>query len=274
MPAPTAAILLLPGMSLNASIFPDLDVPALALELNTFTPDRPGMAPYLEKVDSVLRTPVWTRASRRIVVGHSFGGMLALAWLLARSAAACDVHGLVLIATTAGPMFGDVRLRVLAAAGREWRVGVRPFLALWNSALVTVGMHRLVNRGSLGTRRVDFRELRGRGDIAVGLAGWHATAWGARRGFRAAMDGFDVRDRLRELTLPAIVLHGSRDCYFREETARRLASGLPRGELRIVPGAGHVLPLTHGDAVVAATRDLLAAPDQSAPAAPAVFSSS
>jgi pimeloyl-ACP methyl ester carboxylesterase len=71
------------------------------------------------------------------------------------------------------------------------------------------------------------------------------------------MRGFDVRDRLTAITVPTVVLHGEHDCYFTVSSARALASALPRGELRVIPGAGHVLSLTHGDAVRGAVRDLL-----------------
>jgi pimeloyl-ACP methyl ester carboxylesterase len=261
-------------MSLNTTVFPDLGVPTIAPEFNAYAPDRPGMDPYVAEADRVLDVPVWREADQRVIVGHSFGGMLALAWLLARPEAARRVHGLVLIGTTAGPMFDDVRLRVLSAGGREWRIGVGSLLPVWNSIPVTRSMQRLVNRGTLATHTVDFRRLRWRGDLAVGLAGWHATAWEARRAFRGAMAGFDVRERLKDIAVPAIVLHGAHDCYFTEGTARTLVSGLGQGELRLLADAGHMLPLTHGDAVLAAVRDLLARAAQPASSLPAAFSSS
>jgi pimeloyl-ACP methyl ester carboxylesterase len=252
------AVLALPGMSLNATTFPDFPAPTLAPDFNRFAPvSQDGIVTYLDVVDELARDPAWRDAERRIVVGHSFGGMVALAWLLRHHAAGparCD--GLVLIGTTAGPMFDAVRVRVAGIRGREWRVGVRPFVALWHRPAVTRGFKRLLSRE---TRTVDFRTLRHRSDLAVGLAGWRNTDWRARMAYRQAMDGFDVRARLGEIRVPTIVLHGSRDRLFPLHAARRLAEGLPRAELRVIPGAGHVLPLTHGETVVGAVRDLLAA---------------
>jgi len=190
-------------------------------------------------------------------VAHSFGGMLALSWLLAHPAVQADLQGLVLIGTTAGPMFESVRLRVAWWGARALRVGIAPLLPLWDSSWVTRGLHRALNRGKKGGHALDFRRLPHHDDIRVGLAGWRATGWEARRAFRSAMRNFDVRDRLGRIAVPAIVLHGDRDCYFTERNARALADGLPRGELRVIPGAGHVLPLTHGDAVHRAVDDLL-----------------
>lgn len=260
MPAPAVAMLL-PGMSLNATIFPEFPFPTLSPSFGQFAPDAPGMAPYAARLSALAERPEWREARHRIVVGHSFGGMLALAWLLARPATIPAVHGLVLIATTAGPMFDAVRLRVAWWRTRAVRVGIRPLLPFWNGRRLTRALHRVFNGAGAGNGTVDFRHLPHHDDLRVGLAGWQATGWEARRAFRGAMDGFDVRDRLPEIAVPTIVLHGGRDCYFPEATARELVGGLPSGELRVIPDAGHVLPLTHGAAVTSAVTDLLRAAD-------------
>lgn len=243
-------------MALNATLFPVLPAPTLAPDFNRFAPrNGGGMEPYLDAVDRLVDTPVWRDAARRVAVGHSFGGMLALAWLLRHvGAGPARLDGVVLIGTTAGPMFDAVRFRVGGLAGREWRVRAHPFISLWYQPAVTRGFQRLVSRRA---KTVDFRALRNRSDLVVGLAGWRNTEWAARMAYRHAMEGFDVRGRLSEVAVPAIVLHGTRDRLFPLQSARRLAAGLPRGELRVIPGAGHVLPLTHGETVVAAVRDLL-----------------
>jgi pimeloyl-ACP methyl ester carboxylesterase len=243
-------------MSLNATIFPDLPVPTLTPNFSGFAPDASGMAPYVASLDALTAGADWREAGTRIVVGHSFGGMLALAWLLAR-APTPPVHGLVLIGATAGPMFDAVRLRVAWWRAHALRVGIRPFMPLWNGKRLTRALHRLLNGGGATNGPVNFRALPHHDDIRVGLAGWQATRWEARRAFRAAMEGFDVRARLAEIAVPAIVLHGGRDCYFPASTARALVEGLPQAELRLIPEGGHVLPLTHGPAVVRAVADLL-----------------
>lgn len=252
----TAAVLLLPGMSLNATTFPALPVATLAPDFNRFAAvDGQGMQPYLDAVDRLASGPTWTDAAHRVVVGHSFGGMLALAWHLRHAGTGLSrADGLVLIGTTAGPMFDAVRVRVAGWGRRELRLSARPLVALWHGPAITRGFKRLVARE---TAAVDFRALRHRGDLAVGLAGWRNTEWTARMAYRQAMDGFDVRARLREIEVPTVILHGTRDRLFPLDAARRLAQGLPNAELRVIPGAGHVLPLTHGETVVAAVRHVL-----------------
>ncbi|HET7039980.1 MAG TPA: alpha/beta hydrolase, partial [Gemmatimonadales bacterium] len=230
--------------------------PTLAPDFNRFAPPAHyGMDPYLDVVDGLVNVPAWRDAARRIVVGHSFGGMLALSWLLHHGGRGpARVDGQVLIGTTAGPMFDSVRLRLGGTRHREWRVGLRGFISLWHRPGVTRGFQRLM---APHPRTLDFRRLRHRSDLAVGLAGWRNTDWRARMAYRQAMEGFDVRRRLAEITVPSVVLHGTRDRLFPLQAARRLADGLPDAELRVIPGAGHVLPLTHGESVLLAVRDLL-----------------
>jgi pimeloyl-ACP methyl ester carboxylesterase len=186
--------------------------------------------------------------------------MLALAFLLAQAHdPIARVDGLVLIGTTAGPMFDVARLRIAALGRWEWRIPVTGLLRLWNHPTVTRAASRILDHGA-NTTPVDFRTLPRQSDLAVGLAGWRNTDWRARRSFRVAMEGFDVREQLGKLNLPAVVLHGTRDVFFPMSVGEELARRLPRGELRPVPGAAHVLPLTHPDAVVRAVRNLLPPP--------------
>ena len=264
-------VLLLPGMTLNASVFPDVGPRALALDFTKLVVSSTGwsdqlasqrMAFYVQRLRDRLRgDPAWQAATRRVVVGHSFGGFLALAWQADQPGdPLARIDGLVLVATSAGPLYDAVRLRLFG--GERWavRVPVKTLMWLWNHRGITETIARLAAPDG-GVTEVDFRKLRSRSDLAVGLAGWRNTDWRARRSYRFAMEGFDVRDRLPSITVPTIVLHGTRDSFFPLVVAHDLVGRLPRGELRVVPGAAHSLPLTHGEEVVRAVQDLLL-PDQ------------
>ncbi len=258
--------LLLPGMTFNASIFPELDLPTLAVDFNELALGRGGstvaggrMEVYRNMLDDFLGGMAPWTGSRRFVVAHSFGGMLALHWLLAHGCqGVAHIDGLLLIATTAGRMFDVVRLRLGRAGGRVRRVGVRWAMPLWNTRLVTRALKRMLTGGSLGAQRVDFRTLEDRSDLALDLAGWRNTDWRAMRSYRIALHGFDVRDRVGEIGVRTIVLHGSEDALFPLSVAEDLAARLPNAELRVVQGAGHGLPLTHGDEVRRAVEVLTA----------------
>lgn len=253
-------VLLLPGMTLNDSIFPDLPYPTVSVDFNDAPPPPDASRPmtrYVRELDHRLATrDEWRAAPRRLVVAHSFGGMLALEWILAQSPMAALTDGLVLLATTAGPMYDMVKIRLARFGDRDFRVGVTQLMSLWNQPLVTRTMKRAMTGGRLAVERVDFREIENPTDLNVDFAGWRNTDWRAMRSYRSAMRNYDVRHRLGQVSVPTIVLHGSDDALFATEAGQALAAGIPDAEFRMVKGARHALPLTHGADVVRAVRDI------------------
>ena len=68
--------------------------------------------------------------------------------------------------------------------------------------------------------------------------------------FLAGLDelaGLDLRPRLSQVTVPTLVLCGSRD-RVNIRLARELAAGIPAAELQIVPGATHLWNLQQPEA--------------------------
>jgi pimeloyl-ACP methyl ester carboxylesterase len=59
----------------------------------------------------------------------------------------------------------------------------------------------------------------------------------------------DLHDRLSEIDVPALVIHGEADASIALEIGRNLADGIPDAEFVIVPGAGHAANLTHPELV-------------------------
>ena len=258
--------LALPGMTLNATIFPNLGGPRIDVGFTTLVASPDGEPPqargngmdlYADLLDRQLERDQRWGAARRVVVGHSFGGMLALWWLLRHGCEGLgSIDGLVLVASTGGPMFDAVSLRLAKLGPIDLRMRVTQTARLWNRPAVTRFVKRLHSGGTLDIRRVDFQQLKRTSDLALDLAGWRNTDWRAMRTFRIAMTGFDVRQRLCEISVPTIVLHGSEDAIFRPEVGERLAAALPSAEFRLVEGAAHGLPLTHPAPLVRAVRDL------------------
>lgn len=266
-PESDGVILLLPGMALNATIFPPLSAPTIAAEFHDLRLGtdgggsalrRAGMDLYARLLhDRLCREPLWK--GRRIVVAHSFGGMLALCWQSRfRDHPAARIDGLVLVSTTAGPMFDRVLLRLGSMAGHDVRVPIAPLIRLWNSPRITRTVKRLLSEGRVDAEYVDFRSLHDTSDIALELAGWRNTDWRAMRSYRIALAGFDVRQELPSISVPTVVLHGTADSLFTVDAARDLARLLPNATLRLVEGAAHGLPLTHGEWVREAVEELTA----------------
>ena len=80
-----------------------------------------------------------------------------------------------------------------------------------------------------------------------------ALAWQA-----AAVEAFDVHDRLEELRVPALVVHGTDDRVVPVENGRLLADGLPTVDYRELDGAPHLLFVERADEVNDALRGFLA----------------
>ncbi len=248
----TRTILTLHGMSLNPSIFPEFgpvtlkpDLTKMADRLQT-VPALPGpvMGGFVGALDDYLEHQESWHGPRRIVVGHSFGGMLALAWWLSHGGKGpARVDHMILVSTSPGPLFDSLSL-----APVSWspiRIPLKQVMRFWNLTPVTAAAKLLLS-GSLASHAVDFQELTERSDFAVDLAGWRNTPWRAMRHFRNALAGFDVREELDRVKVDVTVVHGLNDPLIPPGVAVRLATWLPRAALYLVPGAAHALPLTHG----------------------------
>jgi 3-oxoadipate enol-lactonase len=63
----------------------------------------------------------------------------------------------------------------------------------------------------------------------------------ALRAQLAAIAGFDCRERLSQMRIPALVITGTEDRLVPKENAHMLAGAIPRCELAELPGVGHAL---------------------------------
>jgi pimeloyl-ACP methyl ester carboxylesterase len=81
-------------------------------------------------------------------------------------------------------------------------------------------------------------------DVVEQIVEWRRTgdadadAWRAQT---AAAEAYDVRDRLYEVTVPALVVHGEADPVWPPARGERLADDLPRGEFVPVADAKHLV---------------------------------
>ncbi|GAB3032623.1 alpha/beta fold hydrolase [Natronobiforma cellulositropha] len=88
--------------------------------------------------------------------------------------------------------------------------------------------------------------------VREGIVDWRAEGDADADGWRAqvaALEGFDARRWLVEVTQPTLVVHGSADALVDPDAGRDLARGLPRGEFLALEGAGHLVSLERSRAV-------------------------
>lgn len=74
----------------------------------------------------------------------------------------------------------------------------------------------------------------------------------------AAATAFDASDRLGEVSVPTLILHGTADRVVPVENADLLADGIPGAELVTLEGAPHLLFIERADRVTDEIREFLA----------------
>lgn len=72
-----------------------------------------------------------------------------------------------------------------------------------------------------------------------------------------SLEGFDLRPRLSEIRVPALVIAGAQDRAVTVERARELADALPEGSLLVVEKSGHYPFMEAPDEFLSGVREFL-----------------
>jgi 3-oxoadipate enol-lactonase len=179
-------------------------------------------------------------AKKPILVGHSIGGMIVQQWLLKYP----DIAGAVVLAQTS-PAFGK--------ADGDWQK------AFIDARLGPLDLGETL--ASLAPSLV--RELVGDDPDVSGMAlARDCMASVPESTYRAAMlalMGFDLRDALKSIALPTLVLSGSRDNNAPAPMMAKMASYIPSATYVELEGAGHLVNLERPDAFNTALDEFLKA---------------
>lgn len=202
--------------------FPGVELVAVDLPGHDRSPGPPRTTidDYADDIAALLDA---LGVERALLAGHSMGGAIALTVALRYPE---RVRGLALLATGAklsvAPdlLHADDESAARALVERAWGADADPALKLRHQ----LALHNLES----GTLHADL----------------------------TACNGFDVRDRLGEITAPTLVIAGARDQMTHPKAATFLHDHLPDAALVTLP-AGHMVMLEQPQAVAAALRDWL-----------------
>jgi pimeloyl-ACP methyl ester carboxylesterase len=195
------------------------NIPALARELlviaydfrgNGNSDEPPAPCSMATFVDDTLALLDSLGVHRTHVYGQSFGGMVAQEIAFT---APERVRTLILACTDMGPSRA-VRSEGATAPKHE------PWRALYAAGFPDAHPEHVAE------------------DLRIGAAQPEHPVGGRRQW--EAMQEFDSYDRLPDLRIPTLVLHGTEDRMIPVENGRRLAARIPDAELVLLEGAGHL----------------------------------
>jgi pimeloyl-ACP methyl ester carboxylesterase len=188
------------------------------------------------------------------VLGHSFGGMVALEYGLRYP------HSLshLMLVDTGGDIWWAQQNAPLILAKRGHSLGTvktaqRFFTGQITPSEMVPSMMKLIGA-----------YYHHAGPLLVA----HETIMGMRMksrpdafifAFSQLLKGWSVMDRLSEIKVPALVMAGRDDFLFPPEHQVALKAGLPNARLEIIERAGHNAPSERPTEVIAAVRDFMAA---------------
>jgi proline iminopeptidase len=196
--------------------------------------DRPGdvewrLEVFLDELDA-LRAHLGL--ARVHLLGTSWGGMLALEHALARQD---SVESLILSSTL--------------ASAEEWAAEAKRL----RSDVATDEEFEARHFYRRGKEPCEIERMRKQRGKYVYEAMWGPNEWT----ITGALEGWDVRPRLRELTLPTLVLRGAYDMST-QAISRTLLEGIPHAREVVFAESSHTPVLEETDRYLAVVRAFLA----------------
>lgn len=215
-------------------------------------PDRPGFGysdalpgggTLAEQADLLADLAIAIGADRPLVVGHSYGGAVALAWAVQRPD---NIAGLVTLSAASYPWEGDLPLFYRVTSSAVGRATVVPAITALVPAATVNGMVESVFAPQ--------SEPPGYAEYFAPLMSASRKALAANAQQRARLKGelAVLSQAYPQLDLPVEVLHGDADTTVGIDIhSRPLARDVPDARLTVLPGIGHMPHHADPKAVVA-----------------------
>ena len=257
-PGRDPAVVLLHGLPGTAQDFDK--VTALLPGIHTIAFDRPGFGyssggyhPWAQQLATIRQLLAKLRVRGPVVlVGHSYGGTLALAYAEAHPGA---VRGLVLLDAAAAGQHSDAFRRAQSRFVQvlSWPL-VQPLADVTFSQLL-----RTVSAKQGDAQAFDPGAVDPAHEHRVLALNMQHSDLDAYAGEQLHADGViaGVDKGLASIAVPAVVIQGVGDQLVTPAHGRRLAATLPHARLVMVSG-GHMAPYVHPALIAAAIRRMLA----------------
>jgi pimeloyl-ACP methyl ester carboxylesterase len=256
-PGAEPAVLLIHGLPGTAEDFED--VTPLIAGRRTIAIDRPGFGfstggyfSFDRQLQAVRETIEKLHLGRPVLVGHSYGGAISLAYAERHPGA---VRGLVLVDAAAGhcPRHDDAFTQAQARFIQAIELPVIAQISdVTFSQLVRTASAEPAEKEAFSPAPVNERHHRR--VLAINLKHGNLEAYAGE--ILHANKEIDTVDRgLPGLRVPTIVIQGDHDKLVKPQCARSIAASVPGARLQMVPG-GHMAPYTHPAVVAAAVQAL------------------
>jgi pimeloyl-ACP methyl ester carboxylesterase len=255
-PGPEPAVLLIHGLPGTAEDFEDV-TPLIGHR--TVAIDRPGYGfstggyfPFSRQIQAVHETIERLHLGHPILVGHSYGGSISLAYAELHPT---EVKGLVLVDAAAGhcPSHDDAFTRAQAHFIKFMELPVIAQLSdVSFSQLLRTASSEPEESEAFSPAPVNPRHRHR--VLAINLKHGNLEAYAGE--ILAANKEIETVTRgLGRIRVPTIVIQGAQDKLVKPECGRSIAASVPGARLRMVRG-GHMAPYTHPAAVAAAVQML------------------
>lgn len=247
---PEPAVLLIHGLPGTAEDFEDV---TSLIGHRTIAIDRPGYGfstggyfPFERQLQAVHEVIEKLHLGRPILVGHSYGGAISLAYAERHPSA---VRGLVLVDAAAACTHNSAFVRAQARFVKFIELPVIAQVAdVTFSQLLRTASADPAESEAFSPNPVNQRHHQR--VLAVNLKHGNLEAYsGEVVAANGVIEG--VNRGLGGIHVPAVVVQGAQDKLVKPQCGRRLAASLPGARLQMVQG-GHMVPYTHPAAVAAA----------------------